>query len=252
MKYLGTFSSIGRVIFLLRIGEFSFSVSGSEFNPNGCFNSISRAFHPQLALGNGEWEDGTDVIIDFNNLQIFTSLTYDYAFASDIYNMTVSIIGHGTGGGGGCNIPCANCNGLLTRNYSYFSPQASRVAIEDTSRVLACRGRIDFEPVIDQETGLTVLVMQGIYYCGAESVFENVIVTHCPTGEECSVFGANILFGSRISGNWYVALVPPAIYEQLLYFPYDGGFDPYIWSYSDSGEGWSKSASMAITVGFGQ
>jgi len=230
-------------------GEFSFSVSGAQFNPNGCFNSMSRTFQPQLALGGGEWEDGTDVTIDFHNQQIFTSLTYDYSFASDTNNMTVSIIGHGTGGGGGCNVPCENCNGLLTRNYSDFRDSGSRVAIEDTSRILACRGRIDYEPIVDQETGLTVLVLKGIYYCGAESVFQDVIITSCPAEGECTVFETDIPISSGLSSNWYVAVVPVAIYQQLLYFPYDGGFDAYTWGDSDSGDGWSKSASLAITVG---
>ncbi len=233
-------------------GEYTFSVSGSRFTPNGCFDSFSYTFHPQMSLGYGEWEDGQDVIVQFNNLPIFTSLTYDYAFTSSINNMIVSFIGHGTGGGGGCDFPCDNCNGLLTRNYSQVQPSGSMVAIEDTSRVLACRGRVDYELFIHDETGLTVMVLRGIYYCGAESVFDNIIVENCPTGEGCNIMETSICHTSSLSSVWYCALVPDAIYKTELYFPYqDGGFDAFTWGTSDSGTDWSKSASMAITVGIG-
>jgi hypothetical protein len=138
---------------------------------------------------------------------------------------------------------------LLTRNYSQIQPIGSRVAIEDTSRVLACRGRIDYEPLIDEETGLTVLVLRGIYYCGAESVFENIIIYSCPTDGECTIFETYIIHSALLTSDWYAALVPDAIYQTELYFPYDGGFDAYTWGTSDSGTEWSRTASLAITVG---
>ena len=62
----------------------------------------------------------------------------------------------------------------------------------------------------------------------------------------------SICHTSSLSSVWYCALVPDAIYKTELYFPYqDGGFDAFTWGTSDSGTDWSKSASMAITVGIG-